>query len=78
MISVSPAYLHWGLISANLKIEVVGLDPASGILGPLTGSGDTEGIRGSAILTGSKGSGFTKRLSGGRNLKGVKGRGGFC
>ncbi len=78
MISICPAYLHWGQISANLKIQVVGLDPASGILGPLTGIGETPTLKGSAIVTGSKGSGFSKRLRGGRNIKGVKGRGGFC
>ena len=77
MISVCPAYLHWGQISANLKITVVA-DVKSGRLGPLTGSGETDILKGSAILTGSKGRGFTKRLSGGGNTGAVGGSSGNC
>ena len=75
MISVSPAYLHWGLV--NLKFDVVA-NAKSGKVGPLVGTGETETLKGSAILTGSSGRGFSKRLQGGGNTPGVGGSGGLC
>lgn len=75
MITADLAVLHWGLVT--LKFETVS-DAKSGQVGPLVGTGETETLKGSSILTGSKGRGFSKRLSGGGNTPGVGGRGGFC
>ena len=60
-----PFYLHWGLI--NIKIEVAGINPASGNITPGISDGvNTPSVgQGSSKIVGGRGSSKTMKGSGG-------------
>lgn len=73
MITVCPAYLHWGEIKIKFDIDA---DAKSGGIGKIARNSETGAIEASAILSGPSGRKFSKKLGGSGGIGGSAGGGG--